>query len=166
MVIPPWPMTRRRLLRHVDTLHVEKAIAHAEKATSGEIRVSVVGFFRGDLHRLGERAFLRLGMNATSHRNGVLILVAPTRRKVVILGDAGIQARVGDSFWSGLANDLAGRFKDRDFTGGLTEAIDRIGRELAIHFPSDSADNLNELPDAVDLDAVKTRTHDHRKGRP
>lgn len=151
MVIPPWPMTRRRLLRHVDKVRIETAIREAEARTSGEIRVSVVGFFRGDLRALGERAFRRLDMHATQARNGVLILLAPTRRKVAILGDAGIQARVGDSFWSGLANDLGRRFKDRDFTAGLADTIDRIGRELSIHFPPEPTGNVNELPDTLDV---------------
>jgi uncharacterized membrane protein len=150
-------MTRRRLLRHLDTARIEDAIAHAETKTSGEIRVSIVGFFRGDLNHLGERAFQRLGMTATRHRNGVLILLAPTRRKVMILGDVGIQSRVDNSFWPGLAESLALRFKDRDFTGGLADAVDGIGRELAIHFPPDSTANINELSDAVDVGAGRTR---------
>jgi uncharacterized membrane protein len=130
-------MTRRRLLRQVDTAQIKEAIAQAESRTSAEIRVAIVGFFRGDPLALGERAFQRLGMTAAQQRNGVLILLAPTRRKVVILGDAGIQARVGDSFWLELTDDLALRFRAGEFTGGLGDAIVRVGRELAIHFPHD-----------------------------
>jgi uncharacterized membrane protein len=151
MVIPSWPMTRRRLLRRLDTGQIEKAIHQAETRTSGEIRVSIVGFFRGDMRRLAERAFHRLGMTRTRHRNGVLILLAPTRRGAVILGDEGIHAKVGQSFWATLAESLVRRFQQQDFTPGVVDAIDRIGRELALHFPPDLSGNINEVPDAVDV---------------
>ena len=41
------------------------AIARAETRTSGEIRVSIAGFFVGSSRRLAERAFQRLGLHAT-----------------------------------------------------------------------------------------------------
>ncbi len=149
--MPVWPITRRRLLRQLDAVQIERAIKRAETATSGEIRVSIAGFFRGDSRRLAERAFRGLGMQATRQRNGVLILIAPTRRQVVILGDEGIHARVGESFWSELAADLVRRFGQRDFTAGLVDTIDRVGQRLAVHFSPDPAANVNELPDAVEL---------------
>lgn len=144
-------MTRRRLLKQIDPARIEQAITGAEASTSGEIRVSIVGFFRGDPRSLGARAFRRLGMTATQHRNGVLILIAPTRRKLVILGDTGLHGRVADSFWSGLADHAGLRFKDGDFTGGLVDIIERIGRELAIHFPAASGGSVNALANEIDV---------------
>jgi uncharacterized membrane protein len=146
------PMTRRGLLRRLDSRDIEAAIRRAESRSSGEIRVSVVGFFRGDSRRLGDAAFTRLGMAATRHRNGVLILLAPTRRTIVIVGDDGIHARVGDDFWRAVTRQLAGRFRGGEFTPGLIEAIERIGEGLAAHFPpgSGSEADANELPDSID----------------
>lgn len=130
---------------------VEEAIKRVEAQTSGEIRVSVAGFFRGDLQRLAEGAFRRLRIADTRYRNGVLILVAPTRRKVVILADVGIHARVGASFWSAVTETLTARFRAREFTTGLTEAIHEIGAQLTTHFPPDPGGDVNELPDTVDV---------------
>jgi uncharacterized membrane protein len=138
-------------LKQIDAPRIEQAITRAEAGTSSEIRVSVAGFFRGDPRALGERAFRRLGMTATRHRNGVLILVAPTRRTVVILGDSGLDGRVDDSFWSGLADHVGQRFKEGDFTGGLVDIVERIGRALALHFPADPGSNVNELTNAIDV---------------
>jgi len=142
--------TRRAFLRQLDIPQVEAAIRQAEAGTSGEIRLSVAGFFRGDPRTLGERAFQRLRMHATRHRNGVLILVTPARRQVLVLGDEGIHARVGNAFWSGLVDSLRANLAEHKFTAGLVGAISAIGQELARHFPPDSEENPNELPDALD----------------
>ena len=148
----PWSWTRWRLLRRLDIRLIEEAIERAEARTSGEIRVSVVGFFRGDLWALAERAFKRLGMTATRHRNAVLILVAPARHKFVVLGDEGIHARLGDSFWSTVKEALESRFREEEFTAGLVEAIDRIATGLAVHFPpAPSGGDVNELSNSVDV---------------
>lgn len=151
MVTSRWPLTRRRLLARLDRPRVERAIAEAETTTSGEIRVAVTGFFRGDLRALGEGAWRRLKMTETRHRNGVLIVLAPTRRQVLILGDAGIHARVGEPYWSELARALAARFESADFSAGLVDAIRDLGGALATHFPPEPGENRNELADAVDV---------------
>ena len=65
-------ISRRAFLRGLDVPAVERAITRVEARTSGEIRVSVAGFFLGNGRRLAVRAFQRLGMQATRHRNGVL----------------------------------------------------------------------------------------------
>lgn len=145
------PLTRRAFLRRLDRAAVEAAIQRAERRTSGEIRVAVSGLFWGNPQRVGERAFRRLGMHATRHRNGVLILVAPTRRKLIVLGDTGIHARVGDPFWSGLHAAVAGQLRAGDFTGGLVSAVEAVGRELALHFPPDPSGDVDELPNKIDV---------------
>lgn len=152
MTLWPWSCSRQRLLRHLDSAAIEQAIARAEARSSGEIIVSVAGYFHGDLQRLAARAFHRLGMGATRQRNAVLILVAPTRRKFAILGDDGIHARVGDFFWTALRDGLERRFRGQEFSAGLIEAIDLIGAELATHFPPPlSGGDVNELPNTVDV---------------
>jgi uncharacterized membrane protein len=127
--------SRRAFLRRLDTHAVERAIARAETCTSGEIRVSIAGFFVGSSRRLAERAFQRLGLQATRDRNGVLLLIAPARREVVVLGDEAIHAQVGDAFWTEIAARLVARFRDDRFTDGVVEAVDAIGEVLARHFP-------------------------------
>jgi len=144
-------VSRRSFLRRLDVPAVERAIGRAETRTSGEIRVSVAGFFLGDGRQLAARAFRRLGMQATRHRNGVLLLIAPARRQFVILADEGIDSRVPGPFWAGVAQELSARFRAGDFTGGVVEAIDAIGGALASHYPADASPNPNELPDTVDL---------------
>jgi uncharacterized membrane protein len=146
-------LSRRRFLQSLDTAAVERAIARAEARTSGEIRISIAGFFVGDSRRLAERAFRRLGLQATQNRNAVLLLIAPARRQVVVLGDEAIHARVGDVFWTEIAALVATRFHEGRFTDGVVEAVDAIGEALARHFPASTGGggNPNELPDRIDV---------------
>ena len=135
----------------IDRDRVVKAIQAAERQTSGEIRVCVARFFWGDVRRAAEASFARLGMTATKQRNGVLFFIVPSRRKFVVFGDEGIHARVGPDFWAAVAAAVSGRFRARDFTGGLVQGIETVGRELASHFPFDAATDKDELSNKVDF---------------
>ncbi len=144
-------LTQRGLLARIDTARVEAAIRASEARTSGEVRVSVAPFFWGNVQRAAERAFERLGMTATRERNGVLLFVVPARRRLVVLGDAGIHTRVGPEFWDRVAQAVAQRFRVGDFTGGLEAGIASVGTQLAEHFPFEGPQDRNELPDTVDF---------------
>lgn len=146
-----WGMSRRSLRKCVDTQRVVQAIQAAERRSSGEIRVSVAPFFWGDVTKVAARAFDRLGMVNTAQRNGVLIFLVPSRRRFVVLGDAGIHAKVGQAFWDDVAACLAGHFRRGAFTEGLVEGITLVGERLAEHFPCAGTADRNELPDEVDF---------------
>jgi len=143
--------SRAKLMRTIDVERVKAAIAEAERATSGEVRVSVARFFWGSVRRAAESAFARLGMAATKERNGVLFFIVPARKKFVVLGDEGIHAKVGQEFWDRVAGLMSGRFRKGEFTEGLVEAIGEAGRQLAAYFPCDLATDVNELTDDVDF---------------
>jgi uncharacterized membrane protein len=145
-------MTRRGLLKLIDTARIEAAIRRAEQRSSGEICVSVSRLFWGDVTKAAEKAFDRLGMRQTKERNGVLIFVVPARRKFVILGDKGIHEKVGAGFWTGIAHVMSERFRKGDFTGGLILGIEQVGERLAEHFPHDAATDTDELSDRVDFE--------------
>lgn len=144
-------MTRGALLGAIDKAQVEEAIRKAERRTSGEIRVSVSRFFWGDVKRVAARAFARLGMTATRERNGILFFIVPSRRRFAILGDEGIHAKVGQDFWERTTAAVSERFREGDFTGGLTQGITTVGEQLALHFPFDPATDVDELADGVDF---------------
>ncbi len=85
----------------IDEARVQKAIAEAERRTSGEIRVSVSRFFWGPVRPVAERAFHRLKMDATKDQNGILFFIVPSRRRFVVLGDVGIHAHAGQELLDG-----------------------------------------------------------------
>lgn len=141
-----------RMVHGIDLDRVEAAIRTAERGTTGEIRVAVARFyFWGDVRRAAERAFGRLGMHRTRLRSGVLLYVAPKRRRFAVIGDAGIHERVTNTFWTDLSKKLEAELHAGDLTAGLEHAIATIGERLAEHFPPDPHDK-NELPDRVSVE--------------
>lgn len=144
-------ITRRGLLKRIDTERIRIAIEEAEKRTSGEIQVSVAPLFWGSVRKTAEKAFDRLGMTRTAARNGILFFIVPARRRFAVLGDSGIHEKVGQDFWEAVAAALSEKFHTGDFTGGLVDAIHEVGERLAEHFPYDAESDVNELPDEIDF---------------
>ena len=143
--------SRRALLKSIDREKILAAIRDAEHRTSGEIKVSVSRYFWGNVRKVADRAFVRLGVSGTRDRNGILFFIVPSRRSFAVLGDEGIHARVGQEFWDSLAAILSEEFRKGAFTEGLVRAIAAAGEKLAVHFPYDSEKDVNELPDDVDF---------------
>lgn len=144
-------MTRRKLMRQIDSAKIKEAIRKAEQRTSGEICVSVASLFWGSVEKAAEKAFARLGMTETKQRNGVLLFVVPSRRKLIVLGDQGIHEKVGQEFWQRMVDIITERFQEGEFTSGLVKGIEEVGKQLAIHFPYDAATDVNELTKDIEF---------------
>jgi uncharacterized membrane protein len=132
-------------LRHDD---IVAAIREAERQTSGEIRVFVSRKEVDDPVPAAQAAFVRLGMEKTKERNGVLIFVAPRVNRFAIIGDSAVHAKCGDSFWTEVRDCMAEHFRKSDFTHGIIYGIKKAGTLLSQHFPR-QPDDQNELPDDV-----------------
>ena len=141
-------MRHRKFVSQLAHERIHAAIHAAEQKTSGEIRVMVSHKAAPDPVATAQDAFRRLGMQATKHRNAVLIFVAPRSRTFAVIGDEAVHAKCGDAFWRDLTTAMTGHFKRGEFTDGLLHGINRAGELLAAHFPHEP-DDRNELPDAV-----------------
>ena len=144
-------MTRKKLLQIIDREKIKEAIQRAEHRTSGQICVSVAPYFWGNIEKAAQKAFVRMHIARTRHRNGVLFFVVPSRRKFVVLGDRGIHEHVGQEFWHRVVDVVSEKFRQGDFTAGLVRGIEEVGERLAAHFPFDPVTEENELPDDVDF---------------
>jgi putative membrane protein len=102
--------------------------------------------------RVAERArrcFAEQGLTRTRGRTGILIFVALFERRVVVLGDEGID-RVLDptESWQQVVDlAVAGLRSDRAVEG-LEAAVRRCGEILAHHLPAEAGD-VDELPNAL-----------------
>jgi uncharacterized membrane protein len=141
-------MSHRTFINQLAHERIHAAIHGAEAKTSGEIRVMVSHRHAPDPVAAAQQAFLRLGMQGTKHRNGVLIFVAPRSRTFAVIGDEAVHAKCGNGFWQELAAAMTGYFKRGEFTDGLVHGVGRAGELLAAHFPRAPHDR-NELPDDI-----------------
>jgi uncharacterized membrane protein len=144
------PRWVRRFLAPDDLEAVSRAVAEAEAGTSGEVRVHLDARCPGDPMARAVEVFERLGMTRTTLRNGVLVYVAVEDHKLAVIGDAGVHARVGGAYWSGLRDTLVGHLREGRPRDGLVTAVRDIGEMLRRHFPR-APDDRNELPDDVSL---------------
>jgi uncharacterized membrane protein len=141
-------MTPFNFMLQLDEDRIVEAIRRAELLTSGEIRVYVSDAEVDDPVAAAEEHFVAMGMTATRERNGVLIYVAPRSRNFAVVGDEGVHARCGQSFWADVSAAMAREFRDERMTDGIVLGVGRCGQLLAEHFPR-QADDVNELPDAI-----------------
>jgi uncharacterized membrane protein len=131
--------------------HIGAAIKEAEEETSGEIRVHIESVLEGDVLDRAAWIFKKLGMHKTAERNGVLFYLAVVSKKFAVIGDAGINAVVPESFWDNVKDLLEKHFREDKFAEGLTKGILQAGLQLKNHFPH-RKDDVNELSDEISFD--------------
>ena len=127
-------MHPRMFSQHLQHDHIVGAIREAERKTSGAIRVFISHKHIDNPVAAAQAEFMRLGMNRSPERNGVLIFVAPRAHKFAVIGDEGVHAKCGDEFWRKLADAMAGYFRKSEFTAGIIHGVQKAGELLAEHF--------------------------------
>jgi uncharacterized membrane protein len=133
---------------------IEQAIKAGEATHSGQLRFVVEGALDGKplFKNQSARAraldiFSHLRIWDTAHNNGVLIYLLLADRKVEIVADRGIDARVGAAGWEEICKAMETDFRAGSFETGVIKGIEAVSRQLAAHFPKHGA-GRNELPDA------------------
>jgi uncharacterized membrane protein len=161
-------MNGKRLLRHLLTDQwavrrafppaamraIEKAIGEEERRHEGELRFAVEAslpvrdLFRGVQSR--ERAvgwFGRLRVWDTQQNCGVLIYLLLADRRVEIVADRGIHAKVGTAAWEAICGEMQQEFARGQFERGVVIGVRALSDLLAAHYPAGEGGNPNELPD-------------------
>lgn len=136
------------LLNKQEQEQVVHAIQQAESGTSGEIRVHLENHSQKDALLRAEEVFLKLEMQKTHLRTGVLIYAAVRDHKLAIIGDKGIHDVVGADFWEKEKNLLVEYFSKKKYAEGLVKVIELVGEQLRKYFPQQPGDK-NELPNEV-----------------
>ncbi len=152
LLLPAWWVRRdfpKPLLRAI-----EEAVRASEASHSGELSFVVEaslplhGLMSGQTPRARAiELFSQMRVWDTRRNSGVLIYLQLVDRRVEIVADRGIDAKVGQEFWSGVCRRMEAAFRDRRFGAGILAAFAEITEVLGEHFPV-AGDNPNELPDA------------------
>src|SRR3546814_3291658 len=112
---------------------VKTAIREAEKQTSGEIRVCAEAHCPEEILDRAAWYFDQLHMQKTASRNGVLIYMALEDRQFAIIGDAGINAVVGNEIWDETRDTMVSHFKKGALVDGLVAGIQKAGFRSEAH---------------------------------
>jgi uncharacterized membrane protein len=148
-------MKTNAFLHALDNERIVAAILEAENRSRGEIRVHVSNqeVAVAEVEAAARAQFEKLEMTKSALRNGVLIYVAPRSQKFAVIGDAGIHACCGATFWSDVAAAMEADFRAGRFTDGIVEGVKEAGDALARHFPREGGPaDVNELANDVTHD--------------
>jgi uncharacterized membrane protein len=145
------PTQTHAFLTPDETTRIEAAVADAERATSAQIKVVLTRHCWFSLERKAAKIFTRLGLDRTTQRNCVMILLVTANHQFAVYGDRGIHAKVGSVFWQGVRDVMQTHFRADRFAEGLSACVDEVGRQLIEHFPrQDHADELHNRIEYVD----------------
>jgi uncharacterized membrane protein len=143
----------RRIFTPDALARIEQAIKAGEATHSGQVRFVAEGALDGAAlfkdQPARERAldiYSHLRIWDTAHNNGVMIYLLLADRRVEIVADRGINAKVGRAGWEIICRDMEAEFGSGNFEGGVIKGIEAVSRQLAAHFPPDRHPR-NELPD-------------------
>ena len=84
----------------------------------------------------------------TKDENGILIFISVLERKVWVLADAGINARIDPGQWQEIIDLITLGIKENRQCEALCHAIIQIGALLQTHFPIEKND-INELHNII-----------------
>jgi len=100
-----------------------------------------------------EQAFFEHGLHHTRDGTGVLIFASLRERRAVVIGDRGIDERVGDDEWKRAVDALVEGMRRGSPGDGFVAAIALVGARLEEHFPRRAGELVrNELPDGLKRD--------------
>jgi putative membrane protein len=95
------------------------------------------------------QAFLAEEVFATGERVGILIFLSILERRVVVLADSGINARVEQAEWNGIVATIIAGIRTRKPADGLITAIATCGAILKERGFTIQPGDINELPDTL-----------------
>lgn len=145
-----WQVARRFPVHSMAA--IEAAINQSETTHMGELRFAVeAGLDWSELlagtnsHQRALQVFSQLRVWDTEHNSGVLIYLLLADRKVEIVADRGIHARVGKAGWVEICRNMESRFRAGEFENGVLLGISAITALLQQNFPAEH-ENPDELP--------------------
>ena len=129
---------------------ISQAVQSAESTTAGEIRVVVVGNSKKfeSVHKHAVEAFGKYGLHNTIDKTGVLIFLSVEEKRIEILADSGINAKVEQKTWDTMVTKLAENIRSGGSCKGICDLVKEVGELLTLHFPIQPGDE-NELSNEV-----------------
>jgi putative membrane protein len=149
IVTNPW--TRIGLSGFALVVAAAAALGALAAALAPTLRVLLAGRATVEqrTHQAAQAAFLAEQIFATRDRTGILIFLSIRERRVVVLGDAGIDSKVAPGAWEGIVRAIIDGIHAGRPVDALVDAIARCGTILCDAGCTLAPDDTNELPDAL-----------------
>jgi uncharacterized membrane protein len=129
-------------------------VAAGERTHRGEIcfaiesRLSPLAVLEGlDASTRAQQVFAQLRVWDTECNSGVLFYVLMAERRIEIVADRGIGAKVAADEWAAICARMSGCYARGEWREGSLEGIATANALLAKHFPDNGKANSDELPD-------------------
>lgn len=128
---------------------VTKAVDRAEHTAAVEFRVAILQSAEPHLMKLARRVYQRLKIAHAQKRHGILFLILPVRRKLVLFGNEEVNRALAEEGWQKANAVATAAFKQGRNAEGIVAALDILAQKLARHFPplTGEAAKADELPD-------------------
>ncbi len=132
---------------------ISAKIGEIEKTTSGELVITIKEKRSWtekskSVRERAEKEFISANINKTKDATGILIFIIFKAKEFCILADKGINEKVGQSVWDGIAEEIKNNFAQEEYYNGIIKGIEQAGKILSQHFPIQPGD-VNELPNEV-----------------
>lgn len=116
------------VLDQASVAQIYAIIREADRLTSAQIAVATVPSLDGmSVEEYANRLFHEWGIGAKDRDNGVLVLIAPTQRKVRIEVGYGLEPVLPDGLAGEIIRtEILPRFRENDYPGGTLAAVTRI----------------------------------------
>jgi putative membrane protein len=120
------------LVKH--TPRLKRVFVSAREITAEVEEAAVTNFFKHGLYR-------------TRDGTGILVFISLFERRVWVLADQGIHAKVGQDQWHSVVAMITEGIRQKQAAASICRAIETIGGVLAQHFPikPDDTDELDNL---------------------
>jgi uncharacterized membrane protein len=132
---------------------IQREVAAQEAAHGGQVVLVVEAeLTTAQLwHEVGSRerareVFAQRGVWNTEHNNGVLVYLLLADRRVEIVADRGIDAKVAPAEWHAICRMMEEHFRAGRYQEGAVAGVRAVSALLARHFPGRER-GPNELPD-------------------
>jgi putative membrane protein len=103
-----------------------------------------------EVQRGARQAFFDCRVRRTQEGTGILIYVSLYERRVRIIGDDSLSARIDQEQWDAVKDLIVAGIRGGGLTEGLCAGIRKCGELLAEHFPI-APDDVNELTNELRL---------------
>ena len=132
---------------------IRDVVAEGELHHAGELCVAIESRYSpfAVLDGLGtrqraEQVFSLLRVWDTRDNSGVLLYLQLAERRVELVADRGIAARVDPALWQAICDDFSNEMRTQEPEQAVLNCLGRINALLVRHFPAER-DNPGELPD-------------------